>query len=100
MSDTKAKEDITRIIVLMYGMLDSGGPFWTFAAILPSKYAGFQQAQKDGTLDLHHFEPFGEIIVSGAGKAPPEEITLKVAELYQTDPTTLMQALEDHPANP
>ena len=96
MSDAKSKpDDLTRIIVLIYGMLDSGKPFWTFAAIKPSKYQEFQQAQKDGKIDLYQFKPFGEIIVSGEGKSPPEDVTLKVAELYQTDPDTLIQSLTE-----
>jgi hypothetical protein len=96
MSDATSKDnDLTRIIVLIYGMLDSGKPFWTFAAIKPSKYQEFQQAQKDGKVDLYHFTPFGEIIVSGEGKAPPDDVTLKVAELYQTEPETLVKALAE-----
>lgn len=94
MGDAKT-DDLTRIIVLIYGMLDSGKPFWTFAAIKPGKYEAFQQAQKDGKVDLYKFEPFGEIIVSGEGKSPPEQVTLKVAELYQTDPAILIQSLEE-----
>jgi hypothetical protein len=87
-------EDQTRIIVLLYGMLDNGNPFWVFVAVKPSKYQLFQTTHKEGRVDLHNFGPFGEIIVSGEGKAPPEDITLKVAEMYQTDPAKLNQAIE------
>lgn len=92
-----APDDSKRTIVLIYGMLENGNPFWVFAAVKPSKYQPFIAAQKDGTIDLYNFEPFGEIIISGEGKSPPDEIILKVAEMYQTDPATLMN-LTDAPA--
>lgn len=87
---TELKDAITRTIVLVYGLLEDGGPFWLYAAVKPSKYPVFLAAQKDGTLNLYDFKPYGEIIVSGKGKAPPDEVTLKVAEMYQTDPATLL----------
>ncbi len=90
-----ATDDLTRIIVLLYGMLESGGPFWLFAAVKPSRYQPMLAAQKEGGLDLYHFENYGEIIVSGEGKSPPDDITLKVAEMYQTSPETLMQAMKE-----
>ena len=92
MSDQKPKtDDLTRIIVLVYGMLDNGNPFWTYVAVKPSKYQGFLAAQKEGKLDLYDFGGYGEIIVSGESKLPPDEVTLKVAEMYQTDPSTLFK---------
>lgn len=96
MNDTaKPDENLTRTIVLLYGMLESGSPFWVFAAVRPNKYAPFIEAQKTGKLDLYHFDEYGEIIVSGEGKSPPDMVTLKVAEMYQTDPATLMQTQEE-----
>jgi len=89
-----ANPDLIRTIVLVYGMLDSGGPFWVFVAVRPTKYQAFLTAQKEGTLDLYKFEGYGEIIVSGEGRMPPDEVTLKVAEMYQTDPATIFQAID------
>lgn len=83
------KDLTTRTIVLIYGLLEDGGSFWVYAAVKPSKYQSFMAAQKDGSLNLYNFLPYGEIIVSGKGKSPPDEVTLKVAEMYQTDPATL-----------
>ncbi len=83
------KDAITRTIVLIYGLLENGGPCWIYAGIKPSKYQAFLAAQKEGKLNLYEFTPYGEIIVSGAGKSPPDEVTLKVAEMYQTDPALL-----------
>lgn len=97
MTDTTSTPpaDLTRTIVLLYGLLDSGGPFWVFAAVKPSKYQNFMDAQKEGRLDLYKFESYGEIIVSGEGKSPPDAVTLKVAEMYQTDPATLFKKREE-----
>jgi len=88
-------DDLTRIIVLIYGMLENGNPFWLFAAVRPGRYQAFVTAQKEGKLDLYHFDSYGEIIVSGEGKSPPDDIILKVAEMYQTSPEILMQAMKE-----
>jgi hypothetical protein len=93
MNNAPSPSDLARTIVLVYGLLQSGGPFWMFVAVRPDAYKEFLAAQKDGTLDLQAFAPYGEIIVSGQGKAPPDEVTLKVAELYQTDPAALKAKL-------
>jgi hypothetical protein len=90
-NDADLKDAITRTIVLIYGILKDGDPFWLYAAVKPSKYQAFLAAQKDGTLNVYEFAPFGEIVVSGKGKSPPDEVTLKVAEMYQTDPAKLFQ---------
>lgn len=90
----KPSDDLMRIIVLVYGMLENGNPFWVYVAVKPNKYQGFLTAQKEGKLDLYAFDAYGEIIVSGEGRIPPDEVTLKVAEMYQTDPTTMFQHID------
>lgn len=82
--------DLTRTIVLVYGLLEDGNSFWVFVAVKPTFYELFIAAQKAGTLDLYQFTPYGEIIVSGVGTSPPEDIVRKVAEMYQTDPESLL----------
>lgn len=89
MTDQTHNSEQTRTIVLVYGLLENGSPFWVFVAIKPSQYQAFVNAQKDGSLNLYQFAPYGEIIVSGEGKSPPDEVTIKVAEMYQTDPAKL-----------
>jgi hypothetical protein len=93
-AETAKKDDLTRVIVLLYGMLQSGSPFWCYVAVKPSKYQPFMAAQKEGKINLYDFNEWGEIIVSGEGRTPPDEITLKVAEMYQTDPATLFQVAD------
>ena len=86
---TQNNPDLTRTIVLVYGLLEGGEHFWVFVAVKPSQYQPFIDAQKNGTLNLYQFAVYGEIIVSGEGKSPPDEVTIKVAEMYQTDPAKL-----------
>lgn len=86
--------DLTRTIVLVYGMLENGNPFWVFVAVKSSKYPNFLKAQKDGTLNLYQFTDYGEIIVSGVGTSPPEDVTIKVAEMYQTDPNKFKEQVD------
>jgi len=84
-------EDLKRTIVLLYGIMDTGKPFWVFAAIRPTKYQTFLTAQKEGAIDMEKFDTFGELIVSGEGKSPPDEVILKVASMYQTDPVAFLE---------
>jgi hypothetical protein len=88
-------EELKRTIALIYGLLANGSPFWAFVAVKSYKYAAFLTDQKEGRIDLTQFEPYGEIIICGEGKSPPDDVTLKVAEMYQTDPTKFKQNVEE-----
>jgi hypothetical protein len=93
-ADPYDPDTVSRVIMLLYGKLDNGGPFWCYVALKPSKFEAFKQAEAAGNIDLYNFEAFGEVIVSAEGKTPPEEVTLKVAEMYGTDPTTFFQPMD------
>jgi hypothetical protein len=87
-------DNISRIIMLIYGTMEHGGPFWCYVAVKPSMYDAFKAAETGGTLDLYNFESYGEIIVSAEGDVPPDEVTIKVAEMYGTDPSTFFQPID------
>ncbi|MBV8938685.1 MAG: hypothetical protein JO089_02445 [Alphaproteobacteria bacterium] len=87
-------DDIARVIVLIYGVLEQTRPFWCYVAVKPSRYQSFLEAQKEGTLNLYEFGSYGEIIISGEGGQPPEEVTIKVAEVYQTDPKRFFEPID------
>lgn len=87
-------DDVTRIIMLIYGKLDNGGPFWCYVAVKPSKFEEFKVAEAEGRIDLYAFEPYGEVIVSAEGATPPAEVTQKVAEMYGADPSTFFQPID------
>jgi hypothetical protein len=89
-----APDDVARILVLVYGFLADEKPFWAYVAVKPSMYPEFQRQQAAGALDLYKFEPFGEVIVSGSGEAPPDDVTLRVAELYDTDPRNFFTTVD------
>jgi len=75
---------VARVIVLVYGWLDNGKPFWVFVSIRPSRYPAFLAAQERNEIDLYHFEPFGEIIVSGDTESPPDEVLLHISRQFNT----------------
>jgi serine/threonine protein kinase len=87
------KDELKRVLMSVYGKLDSGKRFWTYVAVRPSKVEDFEVAQKSGKVDLYNFEEFGEIIVSGEGHMPPVEVVKKVAMLFQIDPDVLESRL-------
>lgn len=97
MNDNNPVDENKRTIVLIYGMLENGSPFWLYAAVRPKVYNEFLTAYREKKIDVYHFGHFGEIIVCGEGKAPPDDVTLKVAELYQTDAETLKKSMKDEP---
>lgn len=92
--DAYDPDSISRIIMLVYGTMEHGGPFWCYVAVKPSMYDKFKAAEAGGALDLYKFDEYGEIIVSAEGETPPEEVTIKVAELYNTDPSTFFQPVD------
>ncbi len=87
-------DSISRIIMLVYGTMEHGGPFWCYVAVKPSMYDRFKDAEAKGTLDLYNFDEYGEIIVSAEGETPPDEVTVKVAEMYNTDPAKFFQPVD------
>lgn len=94
MSDKYDADNLSRIIMLLYGKMDHGGPFWCYVAIKPSQFEAFKAAESAGTIDLYNFENYGEVIVSAEGQTPPEEVTLKVAEMYGADASTFFQSVD------
>ena len=95
------RDQSARVIYVVYGMLKTGDPFWCCVAVKPSKRHLFLQLQADDKLDLYKFDDFGEIIVSGDGKGPDEEIARQVAVLYGVDfndwkrPVNIDAAIDD-----
>lgn len=87
-------DNLSRVIMLLYGKMDHGGPFWCYVAIKPSQFEAFKAAEAAGSIDLYNFDAFGEVIVSAEGATPPEEVTLKVAEMYGADASTFFKPID------
>ena len=92
--DPYEPDNISRIIMLIYGKLESGGPFWCYCAVKPSMFDQFKADEAAGKIDLYNFDPYGEVVVSGEGEKPPTEVTQKVAEMYNTDASTFFQPID------
>lgn len=92
--DPYEPDNISRIIMLVYGKLQNGGPFWCYCAVKPSMYDRFKADEVDGKIDLYSFDEYGEVVVSGEGERPPAEVTQKVAEMYNADASTFFQPID------
>lgn len=87
-------DNISRIIMLVYGKLEDDGPFWCYCAVKPTMFDSFKAAEAAGKLDLYNFDAYGEVIVSGEGDKPPAEVTEKVAEMYNADASSFFQPID------
>lgn len=78
-------DQLARIIMLVYGRMREGkGSYWCYVAVRPSEYDKFRTLHKGNKINLYEFEQdgFGEVIVSGTGVTPPQEVTRQVAKVY------------------
>jgi hypothetical protein len=87
-------DDISRVIMLLVGRLETGGPFWCYVAVKPSQYEAFQTAQNEGRIDLYNFDEFGEVVVSAEGEQPPLKVTEEVGRMYGTDPRKFFRDID------
>ena len=88
--------EIGRTITILYGKLKNGSPFVSLTAIRPSKYQLLLRAHKEGTLDLDDFHVYGEPIVSCEGTSFPQDVVLKVAEMYHIeDPQEFLRLVNE-----
>lgn len=83
MTEARGKDEIGRIVVLVRGLMEKGGFYWCYVAVKPSLYERFQEASTK-KYNIQNFvkDGYGEVVVSGEGREPPQEVTAKVAELF------------------
>lgn len=84
LTDPAEAERLARIVMLVYGKMDDGSPYWSYVAVRPSKYDYFMKYWRTGGINMQHFEKegFGEVVVSGRGVTPPQHVTRQVAEMF------------------
>lgn len=87
-------DEVARVIMLLNGRMDHGGPFWCYVAIKPSQFAAFRAAEAAAAIDLYAFDDFGEVIVSAEGDVPPYAVTAEVARMYGTDPRSFFRDID------
>lgn len=81
------KDDVARVIVLVRGLMENGGFYWAYVAVKPTLHKQFAEAiAKKYNIQNFVKDQYGEVIVSGQGKNPPDEVTKKVAEMFSTTP--------------
>ncbi len=92
-------DSLARVIMLVYGrMKDNKGSYWCYVAVKPSEYDKFRALHKEGKVNLYEFEQngFGEVIVSGTGVTPPQEVTRQVAKVYGIQIRDLFGDVDPH----
>ena len=96
MTNHMTPDDVARLVTLIYGTMGDSKPFWCFVAVKPSKYAQLQKLATNKTLDIKKYEEdgFGEIVVSGEGVIPPNDVIKTVATMFNTPISKLFQDVD------
>ncbi|NBX03909.1 MAG: hypothetical protein EBR02_07630 [Alphaproteobacteria bacterium] len=83
MTTSPNQDDVARVITLVRGMMEKSGFYWCYVAVKPSRYEAFKQATAN-KYNIQNFtkDEYGEVIVSGEGRNPPDAVTNKVAEMF------------------
>ena len=81
------------MLVLVTGQRQDGRDFWAYAAIPPSKYTAFTEAEAKGNYRLNDY---GRVLTSGDGQRPPSGLEQQLREKFNlsTDFEAVSQALE------
>ncbi len=85
-------DNVARLVMLTYGRMEDGkGTYWCYVAVKPNEFDRFNASLKAGKLNLHTFreDGFGEVLVSGPGLYPPQEVTKQIAKAFNTAVTEL-----------
>lgn len=77
-------DQVARMVMLVYGTMSDNNPFWCFVAVKPSQHKRLQEKVANKTLDLRTYveDGFGEIIVSGEGVIPPNDVIKKISASF------------------
>src|SRR5688572_14121029 len=77
-------DTVARVLMLTFGVMDNGGPYWVYVAVKPSRYLEFKRAIDSKKYNMQNFDKdaYGEIVVSGDGPKPPVDVTKQVAKLF------------------
>lgn len=79
-------DDVARMVMLVYGTMSDSQPFWCFVAVRPSRQQELEAKAANKTLDLRTYEQdgFGEIVVSGEGLLPPNDVIKSISAMFNT----------------
>ena len=83
MTEAATHEDVRRLITLVRGVMEKGGSYWCYLAVKPELINKFQKAVS-AKYNIQNFvkDAYGEVVVSGTGREPPQEITAQVSKMF------------------
>ena len=89
-------DHVARMVMLTYGKMFNSQPFWCFVAVKPSRFEEVTQIVAAKILDINNFvkDGYGEIVVSGEGVIPPNEVISKVAAMFNVPVRDLFKDVE------
>lgn len=70
-----------RVIILLRGVMEGGGFYWCYVAVKSDLIRQFQKAVA-AKYNIQNFakDGYGEVVVSGRGRNPPDDVTQKLSE--------------------
>jgi len=91
---------VARIVMLVYGLMSNSNPFWCFVAVKPTRYKELQGLVAAKKLDLRNYvaDGFGEIVVSGEGVVPPNDVVKTVAKMFDVPVRKLFDDVDPNDA--
>ncbi|MDE3015578.1 MAG: hypothetical protein KGI29_01450 [Pseudomonadota bacterium] len=77
-------DDVARVVMLAFGNMESGGAYWCYVAVKPSRYEEFKRAMESRKYNMQNYakDGYGEVVVSGEGALPPQDVTRQVARMF------------------
>lgn len=87
---------VARVVMLVYGVMSNSKPFWCFVAVKPSRYQELQTLVSSKQFDIRNYEKdgFGEIVVSGEGVTPPNDVVQTVAKMFDVPVRNFFQDID------
>lgn len=81
MQSKEVTKEERRNVVLIRGLMDGGGFYWCYVAVKPALLTKLQKAIA-GKYNIQNYvkDGYGEVIVSGRGRMPPEHIIKELTE--------------------
>ena len=102
-SEITQKEE-KRNVILIRGLMEGGGFYWCYVAVKPELVLKLQKAIADKyNIQNYVKDGYGEVIVSGRGRMPPQHIVdelstklgIKFENLEDVSPEIARKKLED-----
>ena len=89
-------DHVARMVTLTFGKMADSKPFWCFLAVRPSRYEELSQVVAAKIFDINNFvkDGYGEIIVSGEGVMPPNDVIKKISAMFNVPIREFFQSVD------